>query len=100
NGEAIYATRMFTPYHEGDKIYYTRSKDNKFVYMIHIGWPTRVTAKNVTSHMGSKIFMLGVQEPVTWHKEADSLVIDIPPAFNDKIPCEYAFAFKIEQDVK
>jgi alpha-L-fucosidase len=32
NGEAIYSTRSYKPYCERDNIFYTRSKDNKFVY--------------------------------------------------------------------
>jgi alpha-L-fucosidase len=98
NGEAIYATRPYKIHKEGDKIYYTRSKDSKHVYLIHIGWPVQsVTAKNVAAKKGSKIFMLGIADPVTWRMEGTSLVIDVPASFNDKIPCEYAHCFKIEQ---
>ncbi|MEX2680749.1 MAG: alpha-L-fucosidase [Candidatus Sigynarchaeota archaeon] len=98
NGEAIYATRPYKTYKEGDNVYYTRSKDNKHVYAIHIGWPfPRVVLKNVVAKEGSEIFLLGIAEPVPWHEEKDALVIEVPEAFNCKIPCEYAFSFKIEQ---
>ncbi|HME52076.1 MAG TPA: alpha-L-fucosidase [Candidatus Lokiarchaeia archaeon] len=98
NGEVIYATRSFEPYKEGEDTYFTRSKDNTFVYLIHVGWPfPSLTTSSVKPREGSEIHMLGVQEPVDWHLDGDALVIELPPSFNDKIPCEYAYCFKIEQ---
>jgi alpha-L-fucosidase len=98
NGEAIYATRSYEPYKEDDKTYFTRSKDNAFVYLIHEGWPfPSLTTNCVKPREGSEIHMLGVQEPVSWRLDGESLVIELPHSFNDKIPCEHACCFKIEQ---
>lgn len=99
NGEGIYATRSYRPYCEGDRIFFTRSKDNKIVYLIHIGWPyPSFEVKNVKPKAGSNIYLLGFTESVMWKKEGDKVVITLPTAFNDKIPCEYAYTFKITQE--
>src|SRR5271157_1311243 len=37
NGEAIYSTRFHQPYKEEDTVFYTQSKDGKYVYLIHVG---------------------------------------------------------------
>ncbi len=99
NGEAIYATRPHDPYKEGEKIYYTRSKDGKQVHVIRIGWPfPRFTFTGVIPRAGSKVFMLGVDEPVDWRVEGGTVTVEIPPAFNDKMPCEYAYCFRVERE--
>jgi alpha-L-fucosidase len=98
NGEGIYATRLRQPYREGDHIYFTQSKDHKFIYCIHIGWPfQRVELHTIKPRDGSRVMMLGISEPVPWYMETDTLILEISPKWNTKIPCEYAFCFKIEQ---
>ncbi len=97
NGEAIYATRFRDPYKEGENVYFTRSKDNKTLYLIHVGWPMqKVEVTSAKPKAKSQIFMLGVKEPLQWKHDGKKLTIEIPPALNDKIPCEYAYSFKIE----
>ena len=39
NGEAIYKTRPYQSWHDGDPIRYTRSKDSTAVYAIALKWP-------------------------------------------------------------
>jgi alpha-L-fucosidase len=98
NGEAIYATRPWKRYRDSETQYYTRSKDQKTVYCIHIGWPTgKVTIPDINVEPGSQIQMLGVKGACPWTQNGKNLVIDIPEVFNSQIPCEYAFAFKIAQ---
>jgi alpha-L-fucosidase len=99
NGEAIYATRTYKPYKEGEKIFYTRSKDHRFVYLLHIGWPyPNISVMNVKPKKGTQIFMLGISDPVKWQIDENRLIIELSSIFNEKIPCEYAYCFKIEQD--
>lgn len=99
NGEAIYATRAVKgDYKQGDNIYFTRSKDEKIVYAIHVGWPLeKVELANVQAKKGSTVKMLGVDEALPWENAGGKLVIKVPPALNKKIPCEHAFSFKIER---
>jgi alpha-L-fucosidase len=97
NGEAIYATRPWKKSKQGDDVYFTRSKDQKTLYAINFGWPyQRLELNEVNIKAGSQIFMYGIQEPFPWKLEGQKLVIEIPSKMNELIPCECAFAFKIE----
>jgi alpha-L-fucosidase len=100
NGEAIYSTRAVDgmAYKQGDNIYLTRSKDNAFVYAIHVGWPhDTVAIEGIQAKDGSQVTMLGCKDALLWENDGDKLIITIPPALNAKIPCEHAFCFKIER---
>ena len=98
NGEAIYATRQFRVTKE-DNVRFTRSKDGKFVYAITLGWPGgKLTLKSLRAAPGSRIEMLGVQEPVEWKQDGGALTIAIPDSLAASKPCECAFAFKIQTD--
>jgi len=98
NGEAIYGTRMWTSWKEGDRTRFTRTKDNKYVYAITTAWPGSVFKTSlVKPRPGSKIFMLGIKEPLNWTMQNNTLVIEIPEAVSNNRPCDYAWAFKIDQ---
>jgi len=100
NGEAIYATRPWKDYKEGDSIRFTRSKDHKHVYAISLKWPgDELCLKQVTAREGSKVFMLGVPTPLAWRTDsARGLVIEIPQPLQAERnrPCRQAYVFKIE----
>ena len=99
NGECIYATRPYLRYHEGRDLRFTRSKDQKVVYVISLKWPGEsLTTKLVRAKEGSKIRMLGVDQDLKWHADAGGLVIEIPKELQDaaKRPCRQAYTFKVE----
>ena len=100
NGEAIYATRPYKFYMQGDDICFTRSKDNKNVYAISLKWPGKtLSLKNVRAKEGAKIHMLGVKDPLNWRNDpTEGLVIEIPDYLQDgdNRPCKHAYVFKIE----
>jgi alpha-L-fucosidase len=102
NGEAIYSTRPRDGalWKEGDSIRFTRTKDQRFVYAMSLGWPGQTLAlRSVQPKVGSKITMLGVKEPLGWRKGEDQgIVIDLPAALQNEAnrPCKLAYAFKIE----
>jgi alpha-L-fucosidase len=96
NGEAIYSTRPYTTFTEGQTIRYTRSKDGKTLYAISLGWPGKAVRLNaVRTDPAMGISMLGVPGKLNWWKEAGQLVIDIPEALENHKPCESAFVLKI-----
>ncbi|MBN2152275.1 MAG: alpha-L-fucosidase [Candidatus Lokiarchaeota archaeon] len=99
NGEAIYATRPVKgDFKQGDNIYLTRSKDGRFVYVIHVGWPfEKVEVADLQAKAGSTVKMLGIDDALPWENAGGKLVIKVPPALNRKMPCEHAFSFKIER---
>lgn len=102
NGEAIYCTRPWEHYKEGENIKFTRSKDGHHVYLIHVGWPGNLVESHVLHAIpGSVIQMLGIDEPLPWHQDDMVLSIDVPDHFGAIKPCEFAYCFKVlVEDIK
>ena len=97
NGEAIYNTRPRKVYREGKNVWFTSSKTGDVVYAVTIGWPgQQVATKSVRAVQGSKVFMLGVEKPLTWHQDGGDLVVEIPPSIAENKPCRHAYVFKIQ----
>jgi alpha-L-fucosidase len=89
NGEAIYGSRAWDTYKDGD-VRFTRKGNT--LYAIALEWPEEEL--RLTSLAGKevqKVEMLGLNGPITWKQDGDGLVIQ-PPA---KRPCRYAYTFKI-----
>ena len=99
NGESIYATRPYLRFHEGADLRFTRSKDEKFVYIISLKWPGgTLRTKQVKPQPGSIIRMIGSSRDLQWHQDGDELSIEMPAEMEDesKRPCKQAYAFKVE----
>ena len=97
NDEAIYATRPYKEYKEGE-VYYTCTKDKKYVYAISMKWPgEKLKLKSVRAKKDAKISMLGDRRRLDWHQDEDGLVIEITRRFQNEEnrPCQQAYAFKI-----
>jgi alpha-L-fucosidase len=99
NGEAIYKTRPWKYWREGDDVRFTRTKDGQSVYVISLKWPgKRFVSKLAQPVEGSRIRMLGVEEDLKWHWLGNELVIDIPERLQhvQNRPCKQAYVFKIK----
>ena len=106
NGEAIYSTRPYRVFKEGEKVRFTRSKDGKYVYVIFLNWPDalfkvdKIRLQSVRPVKGSAIFMLGLDHKFNYSQNEKGLAIDIPEWFQDesKRPCKmgYVFKFKVQ----
>ena len=100
NGEAIYGTRPWTHWKEGENIRFTRSKDEQFVYAINLSWPGEsLRLRSVAPRSGTKVRMLGVSEPLEWSMgEQDELLVKLPARLQDAAnrPCQQAYVFKFE----
>jgi len=118
NGEAIYGTRPWvifgegdTPipegFHEKDQAAYT-AQDIRFtrkgdiLYAISLGWPqdewlirSLGSGSAVKAEVIQSISLLGSEAPITWSQDKDGLHISRP----DTVPCEHAFTLKIELKV-
>ena len=97
NGEAIYNTRPCLITRE-DNVYYTRSKDNTMIYAITEGWPGEsVFIDHVRPVRGSGIYLLGYDQPLSWRRKDDGIVIQLndPLQNQENRPCKQAFTFKI-----
>ena len=96
NGEAIYNTRPRKVYSEGKNVWFTSSKDGRFVYAICLGWPGEgFTTHSVRGVQGSQVQMLGVDQALEWRQDGGTLRITIPPALAEHKPCDQAYVFKI-----
>ncbi len=97
NGEAIYGSRLWTYYEDGEAVRYTHVGDN--IYAISLGWPGRqLILHHVRPEDGSEIRLLGYEQPLSWTYDAsDGLIVTLPEALQDEAarPGKYAYAFRI-----
>ena len=115
NGEAIYGTRHWERFGEGDTAVVVghltersnlpfTAKDVRFtqkddaLYAIVLGWPgseAAITSLGSGSSLGGRIrgvSMLGSDEPVSWKQDENALTVSTP----NQRPCDHAYTFKIE----
>lgn len=101
-GEGIYATRAREGelWKEGKQVRFTRSKDNKTVYVFLLEWPgNQLNLQSVKPKEGGKICLIGENTPLKWmHDASRGLVIELPEELKVKIPKagQLAYGFKIE----
>ena len=108
NGEAIYKTRPWVNYKEGDDVRFTRSKNNRYVYAIALKWPgEEFRSVLVKPRKGSKVIMLGDKgwfgagKSLNWGMEENgALVVEIPKRLQAQKnrPCTQAYVFRIEAE--
>lgn len=99
NGEAIYGTRAVAPYKVG-RVCLT--KKGTTVYLIYladkddIAPPAKLSVPAITG--GRSVRMLGVETPVTvTFDEKTGLSIEIPETIRQKLPCQDAWAFAVNE---
>lgn len=118
NGQAVYETRPWLEYGEGptkmkgsghfvgktaycDKdIRYTRSKDNKTLYAITMGWPQseelKLSIVKVDNAVNPNVTLLGYDKPIEFKvNDKKQPVITIPNLTENQRPCKYAYVFKL-----
>ena len=101
NGEAINNTRPRKVFREGATVWFTAGKEGRYVYAISIGWPgDTFTTQAVRAVPGSEITMLGVDRPLDWRQEGETLRVTIPPSLAEHKPCQQAYTFKIRVDAE
>lgn len=97
NKEAIYATQSTKKYKEGD-VKYTVSKDSKHVYAIVTkSIEGELVLNNVNLIPGTKVYMLGVKQPLNVETAADG---SIHIAWPKQLPCKYAWTIKLQGSTK
>jgi alpha-L-fucosidase len=97
NGEAIYGSRLWAHYEDGENVRYTNVGDN--VYAISLGWPgEELELTHVQPDADSEIRLLGYDQPLEWAYDAtDGLTITLPAALQNESarPSKYAYAFRM-----
>ncbi|MGD1104773.1 MAG: alpha-L-fucosidase, partial [Terriglobia bacterium] len=69
NGEAIYDTRPWSAFNDGDDVRFTRTKDGRHVYAISLKWPGEsLTLRSLRAREGSRVTMLGVNTALKWRQ--------------------------------
>ncbi|SMD08897.1 alpha-L-fucosidase [Pedobacter nyackensis] len=96
NRQSIYATKGLANYKEGDNIRFTQSMDGKTTYAIFNKYDqNELKLSSIQPKEGSKIYMLGVDKPLTWRKNNGSFTVKLPA----ELPCKYAWVLKIQNPI-
>jgi len=86
NGEAIFETRPWTKFGEGD-VRFTQSKDGKTLYAIFLTWPEggQISLTSLPKEGSSvrAVTMLGSEKPVTHRQDDKGLHLTLPKQTND-----------------
>ena len=81
NEEAIYKTRMFTVFGEGEKMRFTRSKDGKTRYVFMFDFPQeKMTITKMPFSKKDKVQLLGSNQQLLWKQTANGVEIIVPAA--------------------
>lgn len=79
NGEAIYGSRRFTSYNDGENIRYTQSKDGTTIYIFLLKYPEApLQLSNIHLPKNSKLKMLGSSKIIPWKLDGDKLAFRLP----------------------
>lgn len=99
NGEAIFAVESLgTNYKEGEHIRFTKKKATFDYYAIVLESPKNtLILKTIRPHTESKIYLLGIAEPLAWaYDETIGTTIQIPAKVLKKLGDTEAWTFKIQ----
>lgn len=84
NGEAIYNTRMFSVFSEGDKIRFTQSKDGKTKYIFLFDFPKeKIILSKIAYTKKTKLQLLGSNTKIGWKQNGESVEISVPASQQD-----------------
>jgi alpha-L-fucosidase len=98
NKEAIYGTKTWSYFSEGDNIRYARNnKGEVFVYCK--GWPEeKLLLKKIKPLRGTFASLLGLNKKFNWKTTEEGTIINLPHELTEetKRPCKYVYVFKIK----
>lgn len=95
NGEAIYATRVYTK-NKTDGVYYTQSKDGSKIYAILNSFPFGdVTLTEVPYSPDLKARLFAHCAPVTVSNDNGKVRLSFPVINPDEMKCEYLYAVEL-----
>jgi len=79
NGEAIYGTKMYHSFSEGENIRYTQSKDGKTKFIFLMATPNKwLTVSKIKCTKKTKLTLLGSHARVKWKQANESIDIQMP----------------------
>jgi alpha-L-fucosidase len=96
NGEAIYGTRMYDVFGEGDSIHFTQSKDKKTQFIFLSSFPQNsVVLNKMLFNKNAKVQLLGTHKKLSWKKTSQGTEIKIPAGLEKS--GNYVWVFKVQQ---
>jgi alpha-L-fucosidase len=96
NGEAVYATRQYSPFGEGAHLRFTQSKDSTTVYVLALAWPgDTLHLRSIRTSDGSTITMLGREQPLDWIQDNAGLHVEVPADLRST--SDHAWTFRVTQ---
>ncbi|HXQ81238.1 MAG TPA: alpha-L-fucosidase [Opitutaceae bacterium] len=104
NGEAIYRSRPWLVASQGDRLRFTRSKDDRYLYAIHKGWPEAdVELHDLWLDSSSRIVMLGTGQDLKWRNVPEGkygrggkVAVEIPQLLKGTFDSDHAVTLRIE----
>lgn len=106
NGEAIYGSRPWYVANQGERIRFTRSKDGKYLYAIHKGWPEpELELLNVWLDSSSRIVILGSDQELKWKNVAEGsdssgkggkVVVEIPESLKGAFDSSHFVTLRLQ----
>ncbi|MBK7123644.1 MAG: alpha-L-fucosidase [Chitinophagaceae bacterium] len=94
NGEAIYGSRMFAVFSEGEKIRFTQSKDGKTRYIFLFEFPeSKILLKKIPFFKNEKVQLLGSNKNIIWKQTGQGVEISLPPAL--KTTTDHVWVLKV-----
>ena len=92
NGEAIYGTRPFRVFGEGENVRFTRAKDGGAIFVIALEWPgvdltvASLNSRDLPLDPGTQVTLLGHSGDLNWVQDRDALRIEMPPGAREAGP--------------
>jgi len=96
NSEAIYGTRKYETFQEGEQIRFTQSKDGKTQYIFLFEFPEKtLNLQKIKANPKTRVSLLGSRAKINAVQTAQGLSIQIPPAL--KSASQYVWVLKLQQ---
>ena len=94
NGEAIYGTRMYSSFSEGEFVRYTQSKDGNTKYIFLFDYPdSKLVLEKMKLEKGNKLLLLGSNSKISWKQKEGKVEISLPQSL--KAVTDHVWVLKV-----
>jgi alpha-L-fucosidase len=94
NGEAIYGSRIYTSFSEGESIRYTQSKDGNTKYIFLFNYPeAKQLLTKIKFSKKTKLQLLGSKSKLSWKQVENGVEINLPNSL--KSVTDYVWVIKV-----
>ncbi len=95
NGDAIYNTKAYTPFGEGEKIRFTRSKDGKTIFIFLFDFPKdKLAITKIPFTQNTTVQAMGNSKKLKWKKSEEGVEIAIPASVKNET--NYVWVLKVQ----